>query len=182
MISRIFGLLIFLIISPILIMFSIVIFIDDGFPVFFKQKRFGINNSIFWIYKFRTMKKETPDLPTHLLKNRNSSFTYLGPFFRKYSIDELPQLINIVKGEMGFIGPRPALHNQEDLISLREKKNIQKLLPGITGWAQVNGRDRLTLEEKVEMESYYLENRTLFLDFKIIVLSILKVIKSEDVH
>ena len=162
MISRIFGLLIFLIISPILILFSIVIFIDDGFPVFFKQKRFGINNSIFWIYKFRTMKKETPDLPTHLLKNRNSSFTYLGPFFRKYSIDELPQLINIVKGEMGFIGPRPALHNQEDLISLREKKNIQKLLPGITGWAQVNGRDRLTLEEKVEMESYYLENRTLF--------------------
>ena len=158
------------------------IFLDDGFPIFFKQKRIGFNKKQFKIYKFRTMKKDTPDIATHLLKESEEMYTFLGPFLRKFSLDEIPQLINIFLGELTFIGPRPALYNQYDLIELREKKGINSIMPGITGWAQVNGRDSLSIKEKVEMDYYYLTNQSIGLDLKIILLSVFKVLKTSDVR
>ena len=160
---------------------GILIFIDDGFPIFFKQRRIGLNNSQFLIYKFRTMKKNTPDIPTHLIENNKSLYTLFGPMLRRYSLDEIPQLINIIKGEMSFIGPRPALHNQKDLIDLRTKCGAHKLFPGVTGWAQVNGRDELSIEKKVELDSFYAKNESLLLDLKIIILTLNKVFKAEGV-
>jgi len=127
------------------------------------------------------MKKDTPDIATHLVNDSDSLYTAIGPFLRKYSIDELPQLINIVKGDMTFIGPRPALYNQDDLIELRTKAGVETLLPGITGWAQVNGRDELSIPDKVKMDIYYLENQSLWLDIKIIFMTVLKVFKTEGV-
>ena len=181
LISRLLALLVILIITPFLLIFGVIIILDDGFPVFFLQKRVGLNNSHFNIYKFRTMKNNTPDIATHLLNENHFTYTKSGPFLRKFSIDELPQLINIIKGEMTFIGPRPALHNQSDLIELRTKHGVHSLLPGVTGWAQVNGRDELKIEKKVELDSYYKKNQTISLDIKIIFLTIIKVFKTENV-
>ena len=127
------------------------------------------------------MKKDTPDIPTHLVKDEKSLYTAIGPFLRKFSLDELPQLINIMKGDMTFIGPRPALYNQDDLINLRTKAGVHTLLPGVTGWAQVNGRDELSIPDKVKMDIYYLENQSLLLDIKIIFMTVLKVFKTEGV-
>jgi len=127
------------------------------------------------------MKKNTPDIPTHLVKDEKSLYNAIGPFLRKYSIDELPQLINIVKGDMTFIGPRPALYNQDDLIDMRTKAGVNRLVPGVTGWAQVNGRDELSIPDKVKMDIYYLENQSLWLDIKIIFMTVLKVFKTEGV-
>ena len=127
------------------------------------------------------MKKDAPDIATHLVKDGASLYTSIGPFLRKFSFDELPQLINIVKGDMTFIGPRPALYNQDDLIELRTKAGVETLLPGITGWAQVNGRDELSIPDKVKMDIYYLENQSLWLDIKIIFMTVLKVFKTEGV-
>ena len=180
-IDKIFSLLLLIIFSPIILLTSIAIFLNDGYPIFFRQKRVGRNNTHFFIYKFRTMKRNTPDIPTHLLKAK-SVYISIGPFLRKYSIDELPQLLNIIKGDMRFIGPRPALHNQNDLIQLRNKKRIQSLTPGITGWAQVNGRDELSLIEKVKMDQFYLLNKSFYFDLKIIYLTILKVLTAEGVQ
>ena len=158
------------------------IFFDDGFPIFFRQKRVGKNNKLFFIYKFRTMKLDTPDIATHLLKDGVSKYTFFGPFLRKYSLDELPQLFNLIKGDMAFIGPRPALYNQKDLIQLRTKVGVDKLLPGVTGWAQINGRDELSIEEKVEMDFFYLNNKSMLLDMKILFLTFIKVFKAEGVE
>ena len=127
------------------------------------------------------MKKNTPDIPTHLVKNGKSLYTAIGPFLRKYSIDELPQLINIVKGDMTFIGPRPALYNQDDLIELRTQAGVDRLIPGVTGWAQVNGRDELSIPDKVKMDEYYLKNKSLWLDIKILFMTVFKVFKTEGV-
>ena len=127
------------------------------------------------------MKKNTPDIPTHLVKNGKSLYTAIGPFLRKYSIDELPQLINIVKGDMTFIGPRPALYNQDDLIELRTQAGVDRLIPGVTGWAQVNGRDELSIPDKVKMDEYYLKNKSLWLNIKILFKTVIKVFKSEGV-
>ena len=127
------------------------------------------------------MKVGTPDIATHLMEENVSVYTSLGPFYRKYSLDELPQLFNMLKGEMTFIGPRPALHNQEDLIKLRTKAGIHKLIPGVTGWAQVNGRDELSIKKKIEMETFYLENQSIFLDAKILILTFFKVFKADGV-
>jgi len=127
------------------------------------------------------MKKDTPDIATHLVNDSDSLYTAIGPFLRKYSIDELPQLINIVKGDMTFIGPRPALYNQDDLIDMRTKAGVNRLVPGVTGWAQVNGRDELSIPDKVKMDIYYLENQSLWLDIKIIFMTVLKVFKTEGV-
>ena len=181
MISRIIGLLLFLVLSPIFLIVSLIIYIDDGFPALYKQKRIGINNSRFWVYKFRSMKKNIPDIPTHLVKNPESLYTNTGPMLRKFSIDELPQLFNIIKGEMVFVGPRPALHNQSDLAELRTKSGVHKLMPGVTGWAQVNGRDELSIPDKVKLDKYYLKNRSWFLDFKIISLTLLNVLGMKGV-
>jgi len=127
------------------------------------------------------MKKDTPDIPTHMVGDSSSLFTKSGPFLRKFSLDELPQLINIVRGEMTFIGPRPALYNQDDLKDLRTRCGVHALIPGVTGWAQVNGRDELSIPDKVKMDEYYLQNKSIWLDFKILFLTLLKVFKAEGV-
>ena len=127
------------------------------------------------------MKKDTPDIPTHLVDDPSTLFTKSGPFLRKFSFDELPQLFNILKGDMCFIGPRPALYNQDDLIALRTKTGVQTLMPGVTGWAQVNGRDELSIPEKVKMDEYYLNNKSLWLDIKILFMTVFKVFKTEGV-
>ena len=141
----------------------------------------GQDNTHFGIFKFRTMKKDTPDIPTHLVDDGQSLYTSIGPFLRKFSLDELPQLINIFRGDMVFIGPRPALYNQDDLAELRTQAGIHTLMPGVTGWAQVNGRDELSIHDKVKMDIYYLENQSLWLDIKIIFMTVLKVFKTEGV-
>ena len=169
MFNRLLALLILIFFSPIFIMVSIVIFIEDGFPVFFTQKRIGINYSFFNIYKFRSMKKNTPNVATHLLTNPDQYLLKIGKFIRKTSLDELPNLINIIKGEMVFVGPRPALYNQDDLMTLRVATGVDKLKPGITGWAQINGRDDISIERKVQLEQEYLHTRSILLDFEIIV-------------
>lgn len=166
---------------PILFIVSTIILFDDGFPIFFKQKRIGKNSKAFQIFKFRTMKKDTKDIATHLVKNFENNILYSGHFFRKYSVDELPQLINILKGDMKFIGPRPALYNQFDLIELRKSFKVDLIKPGITGWAQVNGRDEVSIKDKVKLDAYYIKNRNLFLDFKIVLLTLYKVINKSGV-
>ena len=169
--SKLFSVIILICLSPLFIIITLAIILDDGFPIFFRQRRIGINNDEFWIYKFRTMKKETPDIPTHLVKEARDYNTVIGPILRKLSIDELPQLINILNGEMVFVGPRPALHNQDDLKILRTEKGIHKLKPGITGWAQVNGRDELRIPEKVKLDEYYLQNKSFWLNIKILFMT-----------
>lgn len=169
MLSRIIAYILFFVFSPIFIIVSIAIIIEDGFPVLFCQKRVGINNTFFNIYKFRSMKKDTPSVATHLLMDHNQYLLNVGKFIRKTSIDELPNLINIMKGEMIFIGPRPALYNQDDLIVLRAATGVDKLKPGITGWAQINGRDDISIEKKVQLEQEYLNKKSIFFDIKIII-------------
>jgi len=169
--QRILGLLIFFIISPIYLIIIIMIYLEDGRPVHFKQKRPGVDNKLFDFYKFRSMKKDTPNVATHLLENPELYLLKVGKFIRKYSLDELPNLINIVRGEIGFVGPRPALYNQDDLISMRTEKGIHKLKPGLTGWAQINGRDEISIEKKVELEYWYLQHKSIWLDVKIFVLT-----------
>ena len=165
---------------PLFLLIGLIIIVDDGFPILFKQKRVGQKNSHFLIYKFRTMKKGTPDIPTHLLNNQNL-YTISGPFLRKFSFDELPQLVNIIKGEIKFIGPRPALYNQDDLIKLRSEKGIHNIKPGITGWSQVNGRDNLSIIEKVKLDEYYYNNKSVFLDLKIIIKTITQIFSPKGI-
>ena len=179
--SKIFSLILLICLSPILLIVAITIIVDDGFPILFRQKRVGQNNAHFWIYKFRTMKKDAPDIATHLVTDGTSLYTSIGPFLRKFSFDELPQLINILKGDMIFIGPRPALYNQDDLIELRTQAGVHTLMPGVTGWAQVNGRDELSIPDKVKMDEYYLKNKSLWLNIKILFMTVFKVFKSEGV-
>lgn len=165
---------------PILII-AMLVKIGSRGPVFYWSDRVGINNSIFKMPKFRTMRLGTPAVATHLLKNPEAYLTPSGSFLRKSSLDELPQLFSILKGDMSFVGPRPALYNQDDLIALRTKKGVHTLIPGITGWAQVNGRDDLPIPEKVEYDTYYLRNRSFLLDMKILWMTFRKVIKAEGV-
>ena len=179
--SKLFSLILIICLSPILLIVAIAIIVDDGFPILFRQKRVGQNNAHFWIYKFRTMKKDAPDIATHLVKDGTSLCTSIGPFLRKFSFDELPQLINILKGDMVFIGPRPALYNQDDLIELRTQAGVHTLMPGVTGWAQVNGRDELSISDKVKMDEYYLKNQSLWLDVKILCMTFFKVFKTEGI-
>lgn len=132
--------------------------------------------------KFRSMRIGTPQVATHLLSCPENYLTPIGSFLRKSSLDELPQLLSVLKGQMSFVGPRPALFNQEDLISLRTDRQIHRLLPGITGWAQINGRDELPIKVKVEFDDYYFKNQSLLLDLKILILTVNKVFKSEGVN
>ena len=181
MINRIVAILLLIILLPIFLMAGLLIFIQDGLPVFFKQKRVGANYTFFYIYKFRTMKKDSPNVATHLLANPEQFLLKIGAFLRKLSLDELPNLINIIKGEMVFVGPRPALYNQDDLMALRVAAGVDKLIPGITGWAQVNGRDELSLEQKVALEKEYLAKKSLFIDFHILIKTITNVLFSKGV-
>ena len=181
MINRIAALILLIILSPIFIIVGLLIFIQDGLPVFFKQKRVGVNYSFFYIYKFRTMKKDTPNVATHLLTNPEQYLLKIGALLRKLSLDELPNLINIIRGEMVFVGPRPALYNQDDLMALRVAAGVDKLIPGITGWAQVNGRDELSLEQKVALEKEYLDKKSLLIDFQILIKTFTNVLFSKGV-
>ena len=181
MFNRIAAFIFLFILSPIFLIVGSLIFIQDGLPVFFKQKRVGVNYSFFHIYKFRTMKKDTPNVATHLLTNPEQYLLKIGALLRKLSFDELPNLINIIKGEMVFVGPRPALYNQDDLMSLRVAAGVDKLIPGITGWAQVNGRDELSLEQKVALEKEYLAKKSLLIDFQILIKTFTNVLFSKGV-
>jgi len=181
MINRLLAVILILLLLPILLLISIFILIEDGFPVLFSQKRVGIDYTFFHIYKFRSMKKETPNVATHLLINPDQYLLKIGKFIRKISLDELPNLINIVKGEMVFVGPRPALYNQDDLMSLRVAKGVDKLKPGITGWAQINGRDDISIERKVQLEEEYLIKKSFLFDLKIIIKTFTNVLISKGV-
>jgi len=181
MLNRILSLIMLLLLSPIFLIVGLFIFFEDGFPVFFKQNRVGINYTFFNIYKFRSMKKNTPNVATHLLENPEQYVLKIGALLRKLSLDELPNLLNIIKGEMVFVGPRPALYNQDDLMALRVAAGVDKLKPGITGWAQINGRDELSLEDKVAYEKEYLERKSFLFDLKIIVLTFTRVLGSKGV-
>jgi O-antigen biosynthesis protein WbqP len=160
---------------------ALIIFLEDGSPIFFKQKRVGINYTFFYIYKFRSMKKNTPNVATHLLENPEQYLLKIGKILRKLSLDELPNLINIIKGEMVFVGPRPALYNQDDLMALRVATGVDKLKPGITGWAQINGRDDISIEKKVLLEHEYMLKKSLLFDLKIIIKTFTKVLFSKGV-
>lgn len=183
--KRIFDLIlsIFLLIlfSPLLLVVSFFVLFVDGSPVWYWSRRIGKDETVFLMPKLRTMKKETPQVATHLLSNSLSYLISGGSFLRKTSLDELPQLISIIKGDMSFVGPRPALFNQDDLMALRRKYGIEKLKPGLTGWAQINGRDEISLEEKVKLEKYYLDNKSLLFDLKVILLTAVKVILKKNV-
>jgi O-antigen biosynthesis protein WbqP len=167
---------------PVFFVLALFIFFEDGFPIFFKQSRVGANYTFFNIYKFRSMKKNTPNVATHLLVNPENYVLKIGSVLRKLSLDELPNLINILKGEMVFVGPRPALYNQDDLMQLRVEAGVEKLVPGITGWAQVNGRDEISLKEKVRFEKEYLERKSFWFDMKIIAFTFFKVLNSKGVQ
>ncbi len=181
MLNRLIASVLIILLSPVFVLIEIAIILEDGFPVFFKQKRVGVNYTFFPIYKFRSMKKETPNVATHLLENPEQYLLKTGGLLRKLSLDELPNLINIIRGEMVFVGPRPALYNQNDLMALRVAAGVEKLKPGITGWAQINGRDEISLEEKVAYEKEYLERKSLFFDLKIIRLTFTSVLMSKGV-
>jgi O-antigen biosynthesis protein WbqP len=181
MLNRLFALILLLILSPLFLLVAISIFIEDGIPVFFMQKRFGINYSFFYIYKFRSMKKNTPNVPTHLLENPEKYLLKIGSILRKLSFDELPNLINIITGEMVFVGPRPALYNQDDLMTLRVANGVDKLKPGITGWAQINGRDDISIERKVQLEQEYLQKKSFLFDIEILIKTFTNVLFSKGV-
>jgi O-antigen biosynthesis protein WbqP len=149
--------------------------------VIYWSDRVGVNNSIFRMPKFRTMRIDTPAVATHLMRNPDIYLTPIGSFLRKFSLDELPQLYSILKGDISFVGPHPVLYNQDDLVELRTEKGIHKLIPGITGWAQVNGRDELPIPIKVEFDEYYLKNRSFLLDLKILLMTFIKVVRREGV-
>ena len=181
MLNRIVAFILIILFSPIFIFVAIAILIEDGFPVFFTQKRVGINSAFFKIYKFRSMQKNTPNVATHLLTNPDQYLLKIGKFIRKTSLDELPNLINILKGDMVFVGPRPALYNQDDLMALRVATGVDKLKPGITGWAQINGRDDITIEKKVQLEQEYMYKRSTFFDIEIIIKTFTNVLFSKGV-
>lgn len=167
---------------PILLILMIAIKIDSKGPIFFTQKRVGIHKTYFEILKFRTMRIDTPkDVPTHLLENPEIYITKIGKFLRKTSLDEIPQLINIIKGDMSFIGPRPALYNQYDLIEERDKYQVNDILPGLTGWAQINGRDELPIEVKAKYDAEYVQNLSFMFDIKIFFKTFLKVLNHDGI-
>ena len=170
------------VLSPIFIILCIWIKVDSKGPILFKQKRVGINKTHFNILKFRTMYVDTPkDMPTHMLSNPDQFITKAGKFLRKTSLDELPQIINILKGEMAVIGPRPALWNQYDLIEERDKYKVNDLRPGLTGWAQINGRDELEIPVKAKLDGEYVERISFLFDVKCFIGTITSVLKSDGV-
>jgi len=181
MLNRFLALLLITLFAPIFLIVALAILIEDGFPIFFTQKRVGINYTFFNIYKFRSMKKNTPNVATHLLTNPAQYLLEIGKFIRKTSLDELPNLINIVKGEMVFVGPRPALYNQDDLMALRVATGVSKLKPGITGWAQINGRDEISIQEKVKLEQEYLQKKSFLFDIEILIKTFTNVLFSKGV-
>ena len=167
-------------IIPILLTAVLVITTSKGHALYWSE-RIGKNNKVFKMPKFRSMKIDTPDVATHLLDNSDAYLSSIGGFLRRSSLDELPQLFSVLKGDMSFVGPRPALYNQDDLIALRTEKGVDKLLPGVTGWAQVNGRDELSIPDKVAFDFEYLNRQSFWFDMKILWMTFLKVITRDGV-
>ncbi|MCK1159021.1 sugar transferase [Streptococcus uberis] len=171
-----------IILSPVLLAVAIAIKCDSKGPVLFKQNRVGKDKKHFMIYKFRSMYLDAPaDMPTHMLKDPTAMITKVGAFLRKTSLDELPQLFNIFKGEMAIVGPRPALWNQYDLIAERDKYNANSIRPGLTGWAQINGRDELEIDEKSRLDGYYVAHMSFLMDLKCFFGTFISVLKSDGV-
>jgi O-antigen biosynthesis protein WbqP len=168
--------------SPLLLLVALLVRLTSTGPILYWSDRVGVNNAIFKMPKFRTMRTDTPAVATHLLTDPGRWLTPIGNFLRKSSLDELPQLLSILNGDMSFVGPRPALYNQDDLIQLRTGKGVHQLIPGLTGWAQINGRDELPIPEKVAYDEWYRHNRSFALDMKIIVLTFVKVLRKEGVQ
>ena len=171
-----------IILSPILIVLCIAIKIDSRGPVLFKQKRVGIHKTYFSIYKFRTMRIDTPkDMPTHMLKDPDQYITKVGRFLRRSSLDELPQLFNILKGDMSLVGPRPALWNQDDLVAERDKYGANDVIPGLTGWAQINGRDELEIPVKAALDGEYVRKMGFWFDTRCLLGTFTSVLKADGV-
>lgn len=185
MLKRAFDLFAALFVAVILflplVLIAIAVRLTSKGPVLYWSDRIGVNNAVFKMPKFRSMKVDTPAVATHLLEDPKSVLTPIGEFLRKSSLDELPQLWCILKGDMSFVGPRPALFNQDDLIALRTEKKVHELLPGLTGWAQVNGRDELPIPQKVALDVEYLQRRSFFFDLYVLWLTFVKVIKRDGV-
>lgn len=179
--NRILALLILIIVLPLILLISLLILLNSGVPIIHWSKRIGKKNKPFMMPKFRTMILEAPQKATHLLLDSEKLITKSGFFLRKTSLDEIPQLYSILKGDMNFIGPRPALYNQYDLVELRTKHNIHLQKPGVTGWAQVNGRDSLSICDKVEFEKFYKKNNSVYLNLKILLLTVIKVFRRDSV-
>lgn len=183
--KRIFDLLaalgLILSLAPLFLLVVLAVRLTSAGPVLFRTRRVGKNSRLFTMYKFRTMRIDTPQVATHLLKEPAQFLTPFGAFFRRTSLDELPQLINVLSGDMTLVGPRPALFNQDDLVALRTARGVDALTPGITGWAQVNGRDELPIPEKVKLDEWYMRNRSFWLDLKIVGMTVFKVIRKEGV-
>ena len=184
--KRIFDLLLGVVILALLVipmlLICIAIRLSSKGSALYWSNRIGRNNEIFKMPKFRSMLINTPDVATHLLNTPDAYLSPIGTFLRRFSLDEFPQLFSVLKGDMSLIGPRPALHNQDDLIALRTKKGVDKLLPGITGWAQVNGRDKLSIPDKVALDVEYLNRQSFWFDMKILWMTFLKVMKRDGVR
>ncbi len=178
----IISLIILVILSPILLIVGVLIKLNSKGPVLFTQMRIGKGNELFKFYKFRSMQVGTPNVATDKLEGSKSYITSIGKVLRKTSIDELPQLLNTLKGDMTFVGPRPALFNQKKLKDMRTKVGVHKLLPGVTGWAQINGRDNNDDREKTDYDLYYLKNKSFMLDIKILFSTVFKVLKAEGIN
>jgi O-antigen biosynthesis protein WbqP len=171
-----------IVLSLVFVLLIICIKLDSKGPILFKQRRIGKDKTEFYILKFRTMKIDTPkDTPTHLLKNPENYITRVGKFLRKTSLDELPQILNILKGDMSIIGPRPCLWNQYDLIAERDKYSANDIYPGLTGWAQINGRDELPIEIKAKLDGEYVESISFAFDLKVFFKTVLSVLKSDGI-
>ena len=185
MVKRCFDLFVSLValifFAPLFLICAIAVRLSSKGPIHYVSDRIGANNSHFNMLKFRTMRTDTPQVATHLMTDSKAFLSPIGGFLRKSSLDELPQLINVIKGEMSIVGPRPALFNQDDQIALRTESGAHVLVPGITGWAQINGRDDIAIEKKVELDTWYLKNRTFMLDLKIIWLTAWNVLFRKDV-
>ncbi len=177
-----FAIFLVLVLILVFIIVAITVRLTSVGPILYWSKRVGRYNKIFKMPKFRTMRVDTPALATHLLSNPEAFITPVGSFLRRSSLDELPQLWSIIKGDMSFVGPRPALFNQQDLIGLRTQFGIEKLLPGLTGWAQINGRDELPIPEKVKLDVEYRDNQSIWLDIKIVLMTFLKVINRDGIQ
>lgn len=177
----IFGCVGILLLGCLIILLGILVWVTSPGPVLYWSERVGRCNRIFRMPKFRSMRIDTPVVATHLLQNPEQWLTPIGSFLRKSSLDELPQLWSILKGDMSFVGPRPALFNQDDLISLRTEMGVHELSPGLTGWAQVNGRDELPIPQKVQLDAEYLERQSLLFDMKILWITALKVLVRDGV-
>ncbi|PKN76279.1 MAG: lipid carrier--UDP-N-acetylgalactosaminyltransferase [Deltaproteobacteria bacterium HGW-Deltaproteobacteria-10] len=170
------GLLLLCFLSIPMILIALFVKLTSKGPALYWSDRVGINNTIFRMPKFRTMRFDTPEMATHLMDDPDRYLTSVGSFLRKFSLDELPQLWSVLKGDMSFIGPRPALYNQDDLVELRSKRGIHRLVPGVTGWAQVNGRDDIPIPLKVEYDAYYMKNKSIILDLKIVWMTAVNVL------